>query len=248
MRVMSDRTRDGEGHGWGCSRPPRRPWSPPVLGSVSGLGSACLSCSGCPPDCCSPRLPPSLLRLGPQGARATGSVSPSRPAPMLRRLTDGCSPALHLRTRPFLHRGRQLSFQGTLRCGVGAGSPQDRPQNRPIRPAVLWGWPQGSAAHPLSMHTHGEEPQGGGRTLLPVESAGWTLLRPPLVGGPLGEWRGVSHPYALDGALGLQALTRLPWSPASAGRGGDGSQKNFQITGGELFLSEVSSSHRHGTL
>lgn len=43
---------------------------------------------------------------------------------------------------------------------------------------------------------------------------GGPLIGPPLVGGPPGEWRGVSYPYARDGALGLQALTRLPRSPS----------------------------------
>ncbi|XP_060140078.1 uncharacterized protein [Globicephala melas] len=159
---------------------------------------------------------------------------------MLRRLTDrGAAPAPHLRTRPFLHRGRQLSFQGTLRCGVGAGSPQDRPQNRPIRPAVLWGLDSGLCCPP-SVHEH----QWGGASgrWLDAPASGVCRVDPssaPLGGGASGDPALCSDkvtvlvapggaglagaavpPGEVTSDLGPQDATARGWGPGAGGWAG----------------------------
>lgn len=77
-----------------------------------------------------------------------------------------------------------------------AGPPYDHPKQAHIRLVLMWGWTQGSPdtlcpKGPAHVYTSGEGPREGGWTLLPANSAGWTLHWPPRRGG-LGEWRGLS--------------------------------------------------------
>lgn len=127
----------------------------------------------------------------------------------------------------------------TLRCGAVQGHPTTIPNRRT---SGLFSCGAGLRAlltpcAPRALPTCTQVGRGLGKV------AGHSC-QPTLQGGPFigplggGVWAsgGVSPPYSGWGH-GVQALTPLPWSPASAGRGGEGPQKYFQITGGKLFLS-----------